>query len=180
MRHLIYHVAMTLDGFIAKADGSVPGFAPTGAHVDDYKTNLASYDAVVMGRATYEIGYVYGMKPGDKPYGDKQHYIFSESLQIPESAGLKLVRGNTLAHIDAIKQAPGGDIYLCGGGALAGYLLAHDRIDQLKIKLSPLVYGSGIRLFASDDLRKQFEFVSVKTYDSGVLLLDYRRPCSLV
>ncbi len=179
MRNLIYHVAVTLDGFIAKSDGSVPGFSSDGPHVDDYRASLVSYDAVIMGRGTNEIGYSYGMKPGDKPYGDKQHYVFSQSLQIPESAGLTVVRGDTLEQLDAIKQADGDDIYLCGGGALAGYLLAHDRIDQLKIKLSPLVYGSGIRLFGNDDLRKKFELVSVKTYDSGVVLLDYRRPVSV-
>jgi dihydrofolate reductase len=68
MRNLVYHVAMTLDGCIAKSDDSVPGFASDGPHVDDYKASLASYEALVMGRGTYEIGYPYGMKPGDKPY----------------------------------------------------------------------------------------------------------------
>ena len=175
MRKLVYHVAMTLDGSIAKPDGSAPGFSCEGPHVDDYRAQLGSYDAVVMGRATYQIGYSYGMKPGDRPYGDIPHYIVSETLELPETAGLHILRGDVLGQIDGIKAAESGDIYLCGGGALAGFLLDRDRIDALRIKLSPLVYGEGIRLFGGGETLKSFRHAGTRSYDSGVLLLDYVR-----
>lgn len=175
MRKLIYHVAMTLDGFIAKPDGMAPSYTLEGPHVDDYRAQLQAYDAVIMGRATYEIGYAYGMKPGDLPYGDKPHYIVSETLDLRPRPNLHMLRGDVLGQIDAIKSMPGGDLYLCGGGALAGLLLDYDRIDALRIKLSPLVYGKGIRLFGDEERLKPFRLAGTKAYSSGVLLLDYLR-----
>lgn len=175
MQPLIYHIATTLDGFIAKPDGSAPGFAMTGEHTDAFVAHLSEYAAIVMGRATYEIGYTYGMKPGDLPYGDRPHHIFSESIDLPEKPNLNVVRGDTLAHIDRIKAEVAGPVYLCGGERFAGHLLAHERIDSLRIKLNPHVYGTGIRLFEDFDGLKAFTLTHVERYSSGVVLLDYNR-----
>lgn len=57
MKKLKYHVACTVDGFIAHSDHSISGFVSEGAHVDDYLNSLRSdYDSVLMGRRTYEYG----------------------------------------------------------------------------------------------------------------------------
>lgn len=76
MQPLIYHVAMTLDGYIARRDGSAEGFIMSGDHTDAYLEHLKDYAAIVMGWNTYEIGYTYGMKPGDLPYGDRRTISF--------------------------------------------------------------------------------------------------------
>lgn len=178
MQSLVYHVATTLDGFIARPDGSAPGFAFEGAHVDAYRRHLEGYAAIVMGRATYEIGYAYGMKPGDLPYGDRPHFVFSSGQDLPAVSNLTVVREEALPAIDRIKAEADGPVYLCGGGRFAGHLLAHDRIDSLMLKVSPLVYGQGIRLFEGHDGLKSFELASVTSYDTGVLLLEYRRARS--
>lgn len=175
MQELIYHVATTLDGYIARPDGGAPGFTLEGAHVDAYRERLADYAAIIMGRATYEIGYAYGMKPGDKPYGERPHFVFSRTLDLPETDNLTLVRGDTLEAVDRIKREAAGDVYLCGGGRLAGHLLAHGRIDTLLLKVSPLVYGAGIRLFEGVDGPIGFRHCRTTTYDTGVLLLEYKR-----
>lgn len=175
MQKLIYHVATTLDGFIAKPDGSVPGFAMTGDHADAYQNQLAEYSDIVMGRATYEIGYSYGMKPGDLPYGPRPHHVFSASIDLPQKANLHVVRQDTLAAIDRIKEEASGPVYLCGGGRFAGTLLANDRIDAMRLKVSPLIYGSGIGLFENFDGLRQFIPTEVERYDSGVVLLSFER-----
>lgn len=175
MQKLIYHVAMTLDGFIAKPDGSVPEFAMSGDHVDAYQAHLGEYAAVVMGRATYEIGYAYGMKPGDLPYGERPHHIVSSSLDLPDRPHLNLVRTDVAAAIDKIKADADGPVYLCGGGRLAGLLLAKGQIDALRLKVSPLVYGEGIRLFEGFDGIGRFELAAVERYESGVVLMDYTK-----
>jgi dihydrofolate reductase len=176
MQELIYHVAITLDGFIAQPDGQVPGFTNNGSHVDAYRERLAQYASIVMGRGTYESGYLYGMKPGDKPYGERPHFIFSERLELPEADNLKVVRGDTLAAIDKIKAEASGDVYLCGGGKFAGHLLMAGRIDRLLLKISPLIYGDGIKLFEGVDGLTAFNHVNTTSYDTGVVLLEYARP----
>ncbi|UYO01047.1 MAG: dihydrofolate reductase [Devosia sp.] len=175
MQDLIYHVATTMDGYIAKPDGTVPGFAMTGDHADAYQAQLAAYSTIVMGRATYEIGYAYGMKPGDLPYGDRPHHVVSRNIALPDRANLHVVRNDALATIDRLKAEVDGPIYLCGGGKLAGFLLAEGRIDAIRLKVSPLVYGQGIRLFEDFDGVGSFTLTSTETYESGVVLLDYRK-----
>lgn len=175
MQKLIYHVAMTLDGFIAKPDGSVPEFAMTGDHVDAYQAHLADYAAVVMGRATYEIGYAYGMQPGDLPYGERPHHIVSSGLDLPNRPHLNLIRSDVAAAIERIKAEATGPVYLCGGGRLAGFLLAHGQIDAVRLKVSPLVYGEGIRLFEAFDGIGRFSLTNVERYATGVVLMDYTK-----
>ncbi|SMQ71994.1 Dihydrofolate reductase [Devosia lucknowensis] len=175
MQDLIYHVAMTLDGYIARPDGSAPGFVMTGPHVDAYQRQLGAYAAVVMGRATYEIGYAYGMKPGDLPYGRRPHHVFSRSIDLPEREHLHIERAETLATIDRIKADAKGPIYLCGGGRLAGCLLEHRRIDILRLKLAPITYGSGIRIFEGSDGLGEWDMLGQTNFGNGHMLLEYRR-----
>ena len=174
MQPLIYHVASTLDGFICRTDGSVPGFVSTGAHVDTYQAQLAEYAAIVMGRATYEAGYAYGMKPGDLPYGQRPHHLFSATLSLPERSNLFIERADAVAAIDRIKAAASGPVYLCGGGKLAGHLLQHRRIDRLRLKLAPLIYGEGIRLFERYDGLAKWQLIECQQFDTGHALLEYR------
>ena len=80
MRAIIYHVATSLDGFIARKDGSTNGFIESGEHVDDYLNQLKDYDTTIMGRNTYEYGYQYGLQPGQPAYPHMNHFIVSDSL----------------------------------------------------------------------------------------------------
>ena len=62
MRKIKYHVATTLDGFIARRDHTVGGFVEAGEHVTDYLDSLKNdYDVVLMGRRTYEFGFQFGV-----------------------------------------------------------------------------------------------------------------------
>jgi dihydrofolate reductase len=61
-RKLKYHVACTVDGFIAHDDHTIEGFVAEGEHVADYLASLKSdYDIVLMGRSTYEFGFQFGV-----------------------------------------------------------------------------------------------------------------------
>ena len=174
MQPLCYHVAVTLDGLIARPDGSAPGFVTAGSHVDAYQRRLAEYAAIVMGRATYEIGYTYGMKPGDLPYGERPHHVFSNTLDLPARPHLHVVGGDTLEAIDRIKSDAPGPVYFCGGGKLGGFLLKHRKIDILRLKLAPLVYGQGIRLFEDADGVEHWQLTDSERFDTGHMLLEYR------
>ncbi len=92
MRKIVYHVGMTLDNYIAHEDGSIGGFSnfAEGEHVTEYLESLKAYDTVLMGRATYEFGYQYGLKPGQPAYPHMQHYIFSKTLRFDATPGARV------------------------------------------------------------------------------------------
>lgn len=176
MRKLVYHIATTIDNFIAHNDGSAHGFQMEGDHAADYMEHLKQYDTVVMGKGTYEIGYTYGMKPGDAPYPHMQHYIFSKTLKFDKApaAQVQVINTDPAAFIRNLKQEQGTDIYLCGGGAFAGFLFEQQLIDSLIIKLNPVVFGDGIRLFGKSRKKADLLLQDSKTYGSGVVLLSYQ------
>ncbi|NNC36984.1 MAG: dihydrofolate reductase [Acidimicrobiales bacterium] len=176
MRKVCYHVAVTLDGFIAHTDGSIGGFPAEGDHVDDYMKALEDYDTVIMGRKTYEFGYAFGLEPGHRAYLHMKHWIFSKSIDVVPQDGVHLVRDHWLETIEEIQKTDGSDIYLCGGSVFAGWLLSLGKIDTLKLKLNPVLFGSGLPLFSNSNVdTTNFELVRSKPYQSGVVLLDYRK-----
>lgn len=175
MRSIIYHVAVTLDGYIAHPDHSAKGFSFEGPHVTAFLEHLKAYDTVIMGRGTYEAGYQYGLKPGEIPYPTMRNYVFSQSLAIADNDRLKIVRSQWLDTVDMLKSESGSDIYLCGGGKLAGSLLAEARVDRLRLKVAPVVFGSGIKLFEGQNMLKNFRLDAVVDYGNGVLLTEYSK-----
>lgn len=178
MRKIIYHVATTLDGFIAHEDHAIDGFFNEGDHVTDYLTHLQNYDTVIMGKATYTFGYNFGMQPGDAPYPHMQHYIFSKTLHFDNKPNEKvhLIRDQEVDFLQQLKQTEGTDIYLCGGAAFASFVLEHQLIDELIIKLNPVLFGKGIPLFSNMEKFKNLPLtlLDLKSYTSGVLLLTYQ------
>ena len=69
-------------------------------------------------------------------------------------------------------------LWLGGGGALAGTLLAAGLIDKLIVKLNPVFFGGGIPMFAGEVKRADLELTEQRPFDNGVVLLHYRlRSC---
>ena len=178
MKKLVYHVATTVDNFIAHEDGSTEGFLERGEHVDEYLEGLKQYDTVLMGKATYEYGYQFGILPGQPSpvYSHMKHYIFSKTLRFETepSEQVEIIDRNEVEFIKQLKETSGKDIYLCGGGTFAGFLLENELIDELIIKLNPIIFGSGIRLFGKTTKAIDLSLVNSKNYNSGVLLLTYK------
>lgn len=176
MRKLIYHVGATLDNFIAHEDGSTDGFLYEGEHVTDYTQSLQGYDTVLMGKKTYEFGYQYGLQPGQPAYPHMKNYVFSKSM--PSDAftpheQFEIVTENEAAFIQQLKATAGSPIYLCGGGSFAGFLLEQGLIDELKVKLYPVLFGKGIPLFKTDKDVK-LSLLASKVYETGVVLVSYQ------
>jgi dihydrofolate reductase len=172
MRNVVYDVAASIDGFIAGEDGDVSGFQMEGDHLTDYQQRLKGYDTVLMGRATYEWGYQYGLAPGALAYPHMRHYVFSKTLRFDDSP-VVVIDHDEVSVVRRLKEEGGSDIYLCGGGTFAGFLLDHGLVDQLVIKQNPRLLGHGVRLFGASTRSVVTELVDARIYDSGVLLLRY-------
>lgn len=175
MGTITYDVAVSLDGFISGPNDDVSQFPMAGDHVDAYLERMVDYDAVIMGRKTYEFGYQHGLEPGAAPYPNMDHFIVSASLQVPERAAVAVIADDVIQQVTELKQRFR-SIYLCGGGELAGALLNHGLIDHLCLKVAPVVLGAGVRLFAGTQTPAQFANQSVTRHDSGVLTVRCDRP----
>jgi dihydrofolate reductase len=188
MRTLTYYVAATADGFIARPDGSFVGFLPDGQHLRDLVQLFPEtvpgrlrdvlgvtggggrFDAVLMGRRTYEVGLKEGIR---SPYPHLKQYVFSRTLPPSTDPTIEVVRGDPLARVRALKQEAGRGIWLCGGGELAGQLLPE--IDELFLKVNPVVFGCGIPLIAGGQASAlPLTLLNTHAYANGVVLLHYR------
>ncbi|WP_373518950.1 dihydrofolate reductase family protein [Pricia sp.] len=66
------------------------------------------------------------------------------------------------------------DIYLCGGGKFAGWLLENEMIDILKIKLNPLILGDGIRIFGTSSKEYQLKLMHNEVFNEGLSIITYQ------
>ena len=187
MRRLIYYVACTVDMFIAREDGSFDFFPAGGEHfadlLDSFPETVPShlrealgvraenrrFDAVLMGRNTYEVGVKVGVT---NPYSTMKQYVFSRGMKESPDANVELVSEDAAGFVRRLKQEAGKDIWLCGGGDLAATLVPE--IDGLILKVNPLLLGSGIPLFAAAIPQTDLELADSKVYGNGFMLLHYR------
>lgn len=175
MAKLVYHIAITLDNFIAdlKGDAGPSIFSHEGDHVPDFISDIQQYDAVLMGRKTYEYGFQFGLKPGEPSPYKLKHYIFSNSMQFESSDEVELIKNDTVGFIRNLKMKENGKLWLCGGGELAGSLIKHKLIDQLVLKVNPLIIGLGTPLFGSVKPRLNLELIDAKQYSNGIIKSTY-------
>lgn len=189
MRELIYYVATTLDGFIAHEDGSLDGFGWDDEYGADLlqsypetfpahlrggefsKADNRLFDAVLMGRKTYQVGLLEGVTC---PYPTLDQYVFSRSLTSSPDKQVNLVCQNAVGAVRSLKQQAGKAIWLCGGADLASTLFAQGLIEKLIIKLNPVLFGAGIPLFAAGIQQTVLELTGSKVYKSGHAVLHYR------
>ncbi|HEY4656084.1 MAG TPA: dihydrofolate reductase family protein [Cyclobacteriaceae bacterium] len=173
MRKIVYYVASSLDGFISAPNDDISGFVEGGNGVEKYFRDLAEFDTVIMGKNTYEFGYRYGLQPGQVAYPHMTHFIFSTSLTFASQDPRVHIKKIDLEEIRLIREQAGSDIYLCGGGQFAGWLLDNEQIDVLKVKLNPLILGQGARLFGSSQKRCKLELMVSAAYDEGLQIMTY-------
>lgn len=187
MRSLIYFIACTADGRIAAADGSFDFFGFQGPHVPDLLAEFPEmipghlreplgitaqnrrFDTVLMGRRTYEVGLSEGVR---SPYPHLRQVVVSGTMTAPPDPAVELIRDQVVERVRALKAGPGGDIWLCGAAGLASTLI--DEIDELILKINPIILGHGIPLFAAPIGPRHLDVTDHRTYPNGFSLLRAR------
>jgi dihydrofolate reductase len=171
MRKVIYGVGISLDGYIARPDGSVDFlFMPK-----DY--SMAAFfkriDVAVMGRKTYEVGMKLGGGKISSP--GMTCYVFSQTLPSDAPGGVTVVREAPKAFIEGIRKKKGKDIWLMGGGELTRAFLQGDLVDEIYLGILPTLIGEGIPAFPAGFPERAFARVENKSFSKGMIALRYER-----
>ena len=86
-----------------------------------------------------------------------------------------IIRGNELVNkVSALRDQPGGDIYVYGSLSVVGALLKEGLVDELVLMIEPITLGGGKTLFPSDGEARKFELISARTTNTGVQICRYR------
>ena len=169
-RKIIYYVATSADGFIARPDGGVDWLdrpQPRGGY--GFNAFYRSVDTVLLGRKTFDVG----RKLGQPSYPGKKNYVFSRRARKRPVPGVEFVRGDVSELAHRLRRAPGKDIWLVGGAALFGAFLDATEVDELVIHVIPVLIGEGIPLIARRHRDVPLKLLGTRKYPDGVLRLHY-------
>ena len=166
MRRLRYQVASSLDGFIADEQG---GYDWIVMDPDiDFGALFAQFDALIMGRGTYEVA---GGGPG---FGDQEIYVVSTTLDPEKHPEVTVISEDVAARVAELKQQPGKDIWLFGGGVLFRSLLEAGLVDRVELAIIPVLLGSGVPVLPGLSGIQRLRLADVRRYEkSGTMLLTY-------
>jgi dihydrofolate reductase len=171
MRKVILGLGVSLDGYIARPDGSVDFlFMPKDYSMAPF---FKTIDTAVMGRKTYEAG----LKMGGGSFGgySMSLYVLAGSQPPKERDGVIITNQTPAALIAEIRKRPGKNVWLVGGGELARDFLKADLVDELYLGVVPVLLGEGLPLFPSGFPQRDFALIENKTFSRGLISLKYER-----
>lgn len=174
MRKITFGGAVSLDHYLARADGSVDWIMwsdEAGAVMGEY---WAKIDTILMGRKTYEVALRSGQASSDDGGGIRT-YVFSRTMKATAAnSGVEFVADNAVEFVRKLKNAPGKEICLMGGGELAKPLFEAGLIDEVGLNIHPVMLGTGIPLFHPMTRQTNLELVDSKTFKNGCVVVTYR------
>lgn len=139
-------------------------------------SELASADALLMGRVTYEGFFGYwpsATGPEAERMNGLPKYVVSSTLEDVEWSNSTLISGDVNSQIRALKDQPGGDMLLLASADLANSLRAENLIDEYRLWVDPIVHGRGKRYFADDGATTVLEITDTRRLRSGGIVLTY-------
>jgi len=171
MRQVIYGGANSLDNYIARRDHAVDWLKWS----DEVGEVMAEFwpriDTVIMGRKTYEVAVTNGQGDG---YPGIATYVFSRTLTGSPSPNIILVRDDAAGFVRRLKEQPGKDICVMGGGDFARTLLEADLVDEIGFNVHPVLLGDGIPAFHTMARQLDLELKECRVFKTGCVLLTYR------
>lgn len=172
MRKVILSLAVSLDGYIAKPDGDVewlkkvPNPDKTDHGFNDFYKKI---DTTIMGNNTYKEILGFGIP---FPFPDKENYVISRTAHPPTK--FVSFTSDISGLMATLKKKKGADIWLIGGGQINTAFLNRGLIDELLIRIVPIVIGEGLPLFANKPDETIFRLVKTEAFSTGTIQLTYQ------
>jgi dihydrofolate reductase len=175
-----YYTATSLDGFIATEEDSLEWLFPLGDLNDSsYPAFISEVGALAMGSATYEWMVRNAEKVAAEtgsawPYTQPAWIFSSRKLPGIEGANIQFVNDNVRQVHDEMRSAAGGkNIWIVGGGDLAGQFYDVGLLDELIVQIGSVTLGKGKPLFPRTVLSPNLHLVSVRRMGTGMVELCY-------
>lgn len=163
------HIAMSLDGKIARADGSFDWLESYPPQEFGFGALMASIDAILMGRDTYEVMRGFG----DWPYADKQTIVMTNRPLVDPPRSVE-ARSGDLAVVAAELEARGhGRVWVEGGAKVIRGMIEAGKLDVLEMAIVPIVLGDGIPLIAPGTPELKLALKSCEPRSGGALHVVY-------
>jgi dihydrofolate reductase len=137
-----------------------------------------STEAMLMGRRTYEW-FAARWPSRSGALADRLNslpkYVVSSTLEDPSWNNSTVVKGDVLDEVPRLKHGFTGDIVIPASFRIVRTLLEHDLVDQMRLKVFPVVLGAGERLFAETSGKKPMRLIDTRTLDGDTAYLTYER-----
>ena len=164
---------MSLDGYIAKPNEDLSFLSIVQKEGEDYGYTdfVSTVDTVILGRKTYD----WVMKEvGEFPHADKNAYIITRTSR-PTIGKTTFYSGDLTELVRKLKGEKGKNVFCDGGAEIVNELLKNDLLDEIIISVIPILVGNGTRLFKDNRPEQKLKLVNVKTFDTGLTQLHYKR-----
>jgi dihydrofolate reductase len=178
-----YYTATTLDGFIADEHHSLEWlFQFEDLENTSYPAFFADIGAIAMGSSTYEWllrNHVFKDpdKPEPWPYEVPAWIFSSQPRRVIEGADIRFVTGDVASLFPAIRDSAGGkNVWMCGGGDLAGQFHDAGLLDEMIVQVTPVTLGAGAPLLPRRIDKPHMRVTSVKPYSSGMIEIRFEIP----
>ncbi|NUP75576.1 MAG: dihydrofolate reductase [Sinomonas sp.] len=177
MADFVYFVGSSLDGYIAQDGGGLAWlekFTDVEGLGESYRSFEDGVGCVVMGGDTYD--WIREHHPEQWSYRVPCWVFSRHDHSVSEGADVVIVRGDVAEFAEELRRDAGEkDVYIVGGGDLAGQFLAADLVDRIVVTYVPVVLGGGVPLFGARALAnpRDYRLVDLVQRD-GTVELDYR------
>jgi dihydrofolate reductase len=164
-------VGTSVDGFIARPDGALDFLPPGGGEPHGYDEFIATVDAIVIGRKTYET--VLGFEAW--PYGRKRVVVLSSralDLSVVRDGVVEQMGGSPAEIVAQLAASGARHLYVDGGITVQGFLRA-GLVTRLVITRVPVLIGEGIPLFGALAHDVRLRHAATRPYPSGLVQSEY-------
>lgn len=192
MRKLILQVQMSVDGYIADANGANDWQVwkwDIDWNWDDqlkkyFNDTIESVDCILLSRKMAKEGFISHWEqaaenPNDPRYAyakrinEMYKVVFTKTMEKSEWNNIDLAKGNLTEEVNRLKSQKGKNMIVYGGATFVSALIKARLIDEFQLFINPTAIGSGMTIFNEPGSRQNLKLVKAEPYDCGIAVLTY-------